>query len=202
MYGNVNGSSVGIYASKRKKNADKQLKIENMLNVLGDICSDQVNKGIKDIDTVLPGVKDLLSPVLDSAYYKQQQLGVQLLQETKTSHNGCWNTFLHVDGRTEEYHTENDCAYTYITTPFQDRDNKISDASPPSFLFKITNQVQLMIPLSNNTSFFYNAQFLMHRQSYNPSTDRDRNVFYNLSCYGNDKLFNHLRKSFQRCVHE
>ena len=55
-----------------------------------------------------------------------------------------------------------------------------------------------MLPLSNNTSLLYNAQFLTHRQSYNPTECKTRDVFYNISCYGNDKLFNHLRKSFKR----
>ena len=45
---------------------------------------------------------------------------------------------------------------------------------------------------------FYNASFLTHRQSYVPPPGDETQKFYNISSYANEKLFNHLRKSFQR----
>ena len=86
-----------------------------------------------------------------------------------------------MDGRTEQYHVESDCAYTFVTVPWQDRNGKISDLTSPAFIFKVTNEVQLMIPLLNHTSFFYNANFMTHRQTYNPSSHKERDVFYNIS---------------------
>ena len=52
--------------------------------------------------------------------------------------------------------------------------------------------------MSDDLSFFYNASFLTHRQFFDPSSSDDLDKFYNISTYANEKLFNHLRKSFHR----
>ena len=48
-----------------------------------------------------------------------------------------WNAFLFVDGRTENFHTEHDCAYTLITVPKQHMKKDIQISERPYFIFKI-----------------------------------------------------------------
>ena len=72
----------------------------------------------------------------------------------------------------------------------------------PMFLFKIGKKEQIMLPLVNNMSFVYNGKFIMHRQAYTPSNNSYSRKFFNLSSYGNEKLFNHLRRTFDRLREE
>ena len=59
----------------------------------------------------------LLCPIINAGFNKQAAEGIELLQRSKISNDGCWNSFMFVDERTEAFHRENDCAYTIITVP-------------------------------------------------------------------------------------
>ena len=52
-----------------------------------------------------------------------------------------------------------------------------------------------MLPLDDNISFVYNTTYLTHHQYYVTGVNHDNDKFINVSSYGNEKLFNHLRKS-------
>ena len=66
------------------------------------------------------------------------------------------------------------------------------------FIFKLTEKQQILLPLINNLSFVYNGNFVTHRQAYKPVESDATVQFFNLSSYGNQNFFNHLRKTFQR----
>ena len=125
-------------------------------------------------------------------------MNIELLSKVSTCHNGCWNSFLVVDGSTYDYHIENYCASTFISIS-----NQVSHASfpvrmKPYFSFKLSDKQNLYGPMSVNFSFLFNAKSLTHRQVYTPS-DYDKDpYFYNVASYCNAKLFNHLKKSFER----
>ena len=56
-----------------------------------------------------------------------------------------------------------------------------------------------------NTSFFFSGTYLTHRQfsedGYQNENDREsKNKYYNIACYGNERLYRHLRLTFQRCL--
>ena len=55
-----------------------------------------------------------------------------------------------------------------------------------------------MLPLSNDLSFLYNGKFVTHRQVYYLDEHDLEKLFFNLSSYGNEKIFNHLRRACQR----
>lgn len=197
-YGNANGSSVSIYSTKRSKNEDLTKFKSDDANFVEDKCKDCLKNGIEKISKYIPDISLLLSPIINTAYWKQCKDDINLLHMNAGSDIGCWNTIMFVDGRTNEYHRENDCSYTYITVP---RQNMIKDRQcyeKPHFSLKIDEERVIMLPLLDNISFFYNASFLMHRQSYTPIADGVNNCFFNVSSYSNEKLFNHLRKSFNR----
>ena len=140
----------------------------------------------------------LICPIINAAFDRQCDNGLELLQSRDASDNGNWNSFLFVNGRTEKFHREDDCAYTYITVPNHYIDKTQHCTNQASFLFQIDEERILSINMTNDLSFFYNASFLTHRQSYIRSPDEDKNNFYNISSYSNEKLFNHLRQSFKR----
>ena len=138
----------------------------------------------------------MLCPIINAAYDMQCKEGIALLNKELTSDVGCWNAFLFVEGRTHNFHCEDDCAYTFITVPQQERRIYTHPQHEPCFLFKLNESQTLTLPLYNDLSFLYNASFLTHRQRYEPAVNMDDNKFFNISSYANAKLFNHLRKSF------
>ena len=140
----------------------------------------------------------MLCPIINAAYNRQCSDGLNLLQSPSISHSGCWNFFLFVDGRTDEFHREDDCAYTFITIPKQVMNSNQHCSHQPLFLFKLNEEQKLILPMSPDLTFFYNASFLTHRQSYIPPVVDNSRRFYNISSYANEKLFNHLRLSFHR----
>ena len=53
------------------------------------------------------------------------------------------------------------------------------------------------------TSFIFNGRMLTHRQfsedGYeNENARNDIWNYYNIACYGNERIFNHMRRSFRR----
>ena len=103
-----------------------------------------------------------------------------------------------MNGRTENMHCEKYCAYTLITVPSQVVWKNVPLYKQPVFLFQVGTKEQSMLPLVNNISFVYNGNFLMHRQALTPIEHSNSPKFFNISSYGNAKMFNHLRRTFER----
>ena len=116
----------------------------------------------------------------------------------KISSSGCWNAFPYLNGRTENIYSEKDCAYTLITVLSQVVANNIPLCNKPVFLFKVGSKEKIMLPLVNNISFVYNGNFIMHQQALTPIEQSDSPKFFNISSYGNAKIFNHSRRTFER----
>ena len=102
---------------------------------------------------------------------------------------------LNVNGSTTQFHSEVDCTYTLMTVPQQTFNFKQNIENLPSFLFQFTTAHHAMIELIEDVSIVYNGRFLIHRQHFIKEA-MEQEQFYNISCYGNNKLFNHLRKTF------
>ena len=200
LYGMLNGSSVGTYQNKNSKSNKRQLVIDRDASWLQSMCANTIRHGIFSLTSLLPDVKHFLCPIINAAYTKQVNNECQLLRPMYNEDDQFWNAFLFVDGRTENYHVENDCSYTLITVPKQLVKTDISLDERAYFIFKIEQDRDLYLPLTPHLTFMYNASFLTHRQSYVPFQDKDEPRFYNISTYSNEKIFNHLRKSFQRLL--
>ena len=163
-----------------------------------EMCSTAIRNGMIGLSRILPEINILISPILYTAINIQETKSYAGLSNVKTSDLGCWNTFLYVNGRTEQLHTEHDCAYTYITVPKQIRNEGTPLHNKPLFIFKFSDTQHLVLPLNDNISFAYNGQFITHRQAFMPSMNNNDNLFFNISSYGNEKIFNHLRRTFER----
>ena len=200
LYGNNAGSSVSTYVNKRSKVEAKNIQISQDAKYLEMISAKALEYGISKISEVFPEIKHVLSPIINAAFDKQCEEGLELLDNIHASDNGCWNSFIFVNGRTHKFHRENDCAYTCITVPKQFINKGEHVKQRPAFIFKIDEEQELSIEMSDDLSFFYNASFLTHRQSYTHADEKgiDADTFFNVSSYANEKLFNHLRQSFNR----
>ena len=104
---------------------------------------------------------------------------------------------LNVNGATTQFHAELDCSYTLITVPRQAFCFKKCIDKLPTFLFQMSISHHTMLDLNEDVSIVYNGQFLVHCQNF-VTEDKLDEQFYNISYYGNNKLFNHLRKSLCR----
>ena len=198
LYGKVENKSVGVYSNKKSKVIQRQEDINANASIMEKNCSKVINNSVKSLSAIVPDIKYLLSPILDTAHKMGNDIGDTVLSEVDTASSGCWNAFLYVDGRTEQLHTERDCAYTLITVPIQVVDSDLPLYQKPLFLFQLAENNQLILPLLSNTSFVYNGNFVTHRQAYNPKCNTGSRRFYNISSYGNQKIFNHLRRTFSR----
>ena len=69
-----------------------------------------------------------------------------------------------VEGRTDNFHTEDYCAYTFITVPQQILNSKPNPIQQPVFLFKMNETQTFTLPIYNDISFLYNTSLLTHRQ--------------------------------------
>ena len=115
LYGNKDGSSVGIYSNKKSKDESKQYSINSKATMLESICSASIKQGIKCVSKIIPEIRELLCPIINAAYQKHCDANINLLKKGDNFDDSLWNCFMFVDGKTDNFHTENDCAYTFIT---------------------------------------------------------------------------------------
>ena len=119
------------------------------------------------------------------------------MKEVSTSSSSLWATQACIDASTKVSHTENDCTYTIISVPEQVKFIRKKASRKVNFLFSPNAANSLEIPLKNNFEFFYSALCLTHRQSFPVDASKEGN-FVNVSSYGNERLYNHIRTSFNR----
>ena len=108
---------MSTYTTKKHRNKTKQDLIIDRADYVHQQCASQVKEGINCLSKAIPELKNMLCPIINAAYDMQYNKGIQLLKNELTSDVGCWNSFLFVEGRTDNFHTEDDCAYTFITAP-------------------------------------------------------------------------------------
>ena len=159
-----------------------------------------INGGVDELKRFIPETEVMLAPILNTAFDAQNSIHIKILTPLKVTSRGSWNTHIFVNGCTHNFHAEKDCAYTCIHVPMQDSPTNTAIDKQPSFLFQLNDNQRLLLPLSKPISFMYNAQYVNHRQAYYPSNDEQISAFVNVSSYGNEKIFNHLRRSFQRLI--
>ena len=173
--------------NKSSKIVSRQQIIErNLIQVESDIAS-LINGGVDELTRILPETHLMLAPILNIAFEIQNKIERKVLTPTKVTSSGSWNTHIFVDGCTEKFHTEKDCAYTCIHVPIQDYAINAMMNRKPAFIFQLNESQALLLPLTQPVSLMYNAQFICHRQAYYPESTHTES-FVNVSSYGN-KIF-------------
>jgi len=198
-YRMIEGVSVGTFTNVSVQNEMIQKAIDNESEVVKQMCDKVISNGVDLLKTIIPDIHHLVSPILDSANSIKTKSKSNIMKETATSSHGFWNTMLYVNGCTDGLHTEKDCTYTLITVPQQSF--TISSKAlreQPMFIFKLKDKQQLILPLVRGMTFVYNGRFMTHCQEYSRQVEDKGPPFFNISSYGNEKIFNHLRKTFSR----
>ena len=108
---------------------------------------------------------------------------------------GSWASSLCVNATTNIFHNEMDCTYTLISVPLQKK-----SMMSYQFLFWLNDANILGIKLNPNVAMFFSGLLVTHRQDkfVNTRNGNNNDIFMNVSSYGNQRLFCHIKKSFQR----
>ena len=187
FYGKVGSSSVSQYAVKASKN--------RTVDIIEELFSSEVSYVIDNVAKNISIVKELISPVVDVAYEMQRHQGDINLKEVCSKNSGIWKTSVTVDAYTKDFRTENDCTYTVIHVPMQ---VSLYKCHAYHFQFALNEKHNISIPLHQCTTILFSAKCLTHRQTFVDNNDHKKDVFINFGAYGNQQLFNHMRKTFVR----
>lgn len=140
---------------------------------------------MNSLSDIVPDIKYLLSPILDTAQKNGKKMGDIILSEVNTVSSGCWNIFLYMlmEKRNRYILKEIVCMhllqYQYMLLRL--------------ILHYVTNQyfylgLEIMINLYYHTSFVYNGNFVTHCQAYNPKGNTCTMTFYNTFSCDNQKI--------------
>ena len=197
-------STISQYVNKKgKTDKDKEI-ISNKAAVFEEIVANEVESAIAKFSKYFPNIRTLIAPILNIAHKKQEEAGDVHFKNVMTSEHGLWQSELCCDAITRDFHTERDITYTLISTPFQVKDNKEKTASKPTyFVLKINETSNIAFKMIPKSSFMFSGSMITHRQ-FSEDGYEDVKVrkgishFYNIACYGNERMFHHLRQSFRR----
>ena len=194
----VNNSSVDQYAIKARAKKTHSNELNEWCSNAESVIALHLNESVNSMKRYIRNIPHLICPLLNVAYEMQKDHGCVNLKSVKTTESGMWMSSVCINARTSLFHSEEDCTYTLIKIPYQDKDMNKGNAHERMFLVRINNETMLSIPLSYNLSFLFSGNFITHRQHQSMKCYEDRSLFYNISSYGNKRLYSHLKKSFQR----
>ena len=101
-----------------------------------------------------------------------------------------------VNAVTEKFHTENDCTSTVIVVP--DQKDPTNREREFQFVFQLQKFVNVSLKLKHGISFICSGKFLTHRQHCTLPCKGDSDVFFDIASYGNNRLYSHIKCSFNR----
>ena len=197
-------STVSQYVNKKGNDDATKIEIEINAAMYETLVCDEVGEAIERFKKYLPNIKDLMAPILTTAYNQQEEAGNVNFSDVITSKHGLWQSELCCNAITKDFHTEGDITYTLVSVPFQFKDNiKKKQNKPSYFVLKVNESTNIAFKMIQKTSFLFSGTMITHKQFCEDGyvNKQERNnicPFYNIACYGNERLFYHLRKSFRR----
>lgn len=191
-------SSVGQYCNKKSASKEKQLQINDIADRYEKYAADEIARSTKCLSAILPKINKIISPIVSTAFELQSLKQDINIKERYASNSGCWQSSICVDATTGIFHTEHDCTYTLITIPNQTTMTSKKTGDNYHFLFSLMDKKVLNVPLHFGISFIFSAAFLTHRQNRNEYMLSNDEVFFNMASYGNKRLYNHIKKSFNK----
>ena len=191
-YGLIDKSSLTQFAHKKFKSETKMNTVKMEAQRFEYLLAEDLKNGVQSLISILPKVQDYISPALNIAYNIQKDIGDCNLKKTAVSEVGLWQSSICIDCQTSSLHTENDCTYTVITTPNQDKH------TVPIFLFEIQKGFTIGLQMDPGVTFMFSGKYLYHRQMVLDVKDKESTSYINLASYGNAKLFNHFKSTLGR----
>ena len=160
----------------------------------------QLMDSVNDIGRYIKNISTLICPVLNVAYEMQFDYGDVNLKKVITKDSGLWMSSVCVNAKTCQYHSEDDCTYTVVKVPKQNKEMNGKYVSSRVFMLQINESTTFTLPLEQNLTFLYSGNFITHRQECDNKSYHDGSLFFNITSYGNKRIFSHLRKSFLRNI--
>ena len=191
-YRTVDDSSVTQYTFKKGKGLHSELNA----SFIEELMMRELKNTINQMSNKLPFLSSIIAPVIGVAFKMQAQKGNIKIDKTSASDLGIWQSTLSVNAVTEELHTEDDVTYTVIDVPLQ---KKSTTDIKYHFLFYINKNINLSLPMNPGTSIVFSGKLLTHRQSCNVYKATEDELFFNFGAYGNKKLYNHIKQSYN-CI--
>ena len=185
------------YTVINNKNLKLQKEIILKAEYLEHLLAEELLPSTLSFKKYLRNITDLLSPVINEAFECQKDWGNICLNAVPTTEYGLWQSQICIDASTSTAHTEKDCTYTLISVPNQQNTFSRKVKRKSYFLFVLNDHEKICIPLTPQVTFFFSGVCLVHRQNH-PSSDDHAINFLNIASYGNERLFNHIRSSFNR----
>ena len=150
-----------------------------------------MTKGVLSLVSILPNLREYIAPTLNIAFDLQNNIGNLNMKKTAVSNEGMWQSSFCVDCQTSILHTENDCTYTVITTPNQEK------KQAPIFIIELKKGFTIGLQMDPGLTFMFSGKYLLHRQMILDGNSTN-DCFINFASYGNEKLFNHLKTTVGR----
>ena len=194
-------SSVSQYVYKKSTNVKKMNSSRLIATNLEELCANDLSFAISSLSKVFPTVRNVISPILKTCFELQSTNGkLKNFEKTRSYNDGLWQSALCINAQTKVFHTENDCTYTVISVPKQSKTTSPANIEY-NFLFKIQDRQILGINMLPGVSFMFSGKYMTHKQYCNVDAHPRENCFVNFGSYGNERLYRHIRKSFDRIKH-
>ena len=90
---------------------------------LEKMCCRELQIAVNGISKLIPNIRKYLAPTITAAHSLQSKYGDCKLEQMHCSTEGLWQGSVGVNASTSELHCENDCTYTLISVPKQEKVN-------------------------------------------------------------------------------
>ena len=165
-YAIIDNSSISQYSTKKSSNKLKQVLVNDSAHLFEYLSASEIDRSIISFARYLRKIPELLSPVVNEAFNSQNQWGNINLKPVATSKSGLWQSQICIDASTSTAHTENDCTYTVISIPEQEKRFSKKVRNESYFLFVLDKQHKVSITLQPNVAFYFSGLCLVHRQNH------------------------------------
>ena len=104
----------GQYASKKCS-----LKVHTAGICIEELSQMELQTGIRHIEKMIPIISSLTSPIINTAYNMQNEIGDINLKQMSASNDGLWMIQMCIDAYTSDFHCEEECVYKLLQVPNQ-----------------------------------------------------------------------------------
>ena len=119
---------------------------------------------VNDISRYIRNISSLICPVLNVAFEMQKEYGDVNLQKLFAEDSWLWMSSICVNAKTTQYHVEDDCTYTVVKVPQQNKKMNGNYVSSRIFMLQMNECTTYTINLEQNLTFMYSGTFISHRQ--------------------------------------
>ena len=133
-YAIIDNSSITQYTSKKYSGIKKSNVAQQDAEYLDKMCCRELQLAVQSISKLIPNIRKYIAPTITAAHTLQSEYGDCKLEQMWCSKEGLWQASVGVNASTSELHCENDCTYTLISVP---RQQKVNNKYPEyNFIFE------------------------------------------------------------------